>query len=853
MRAVTRGPAFIEPGLWVADAMAARAQMKKARAVKKTVAKKRATSRRRAKAATTAMTATADATPATAAIGNRDNVVVRTADGIFELENTWLKRAPAGSDSVEENRKPATETSSRNRLARAAMQWTYVVRSRQRWTSTAESIKRQAQAAQEFVQWLGLDYVKLSRIAQAGLAEVSIDWSGKESVDWPARILPWEYVLAAATKSIRGERTLTVIRHLRGAPTPPPAPPPQRILYVESTPGLLQQLYQTPTRKTLVRSMLRRLAWHELVNPTAKELQAEIQRTRPDIVHLAGFDTHRARALLLQAGATEAAARLEAEVAKDKGSDELQDGFVFSDIAGQAEPVTAGRLADLLTGAHRPRLVTLDFDNSAARVAPLAVARGVVAAIGFQDSFSGEQAEQFYSVLYTRINRSESLHEAFQSAWERLHGEPGQRHGTGLVLWSATSAFADTAVAAARRRGQSQRHKHRLETEEARRIDVRTVQPGRDDTYIHVDVVELKDLNYAMLHNRQPLFERFAIRTLVPGTYRNVHVKVVLSTGTESASFEKTVTVVHPSFDLNPHVHVPLTSEITRSVHESVQTSLFVEVTWGEHVLYRDTKRVRLTPVDQWRDSDNDRKWLPSFIFPRDLAVGRLVDTAQRYVRVLRDNPIAGFDGYQSFDIKHPDTAAEIDLQVQAMWSAIVHEMGLGYINPPPGYSNELDCQRLRTPTMIARDHSGTCIDLALFFAACLELVDIYPVVFLLEGHAFPGYWRASDYHDAFVEARPEGIQEIVRADQNASAIAGSQAAPWLLGKGTYREIVQLVNDGRLVPLETVRLTEMGSFADAIEGGRENLKVQREFEAMIDVAIAREKQVTPLPILGEQS
>ena len=67
-------------------------------------------------------------------------------------------------------------------------------------------------------------------------------------------------------------------------------------------------------------------------------------------------------------------------------------------------------------------------------------------------------------------------------------------------------------------------------------------------------------------------------------------------------------------------------------------------MTWGEHVLWRSTIPVRLIPVDQWRDSDDDRKWLPSFVFPRDPAIVRLVDTAQRYVRVLRDDPAAGFD-----------------------------------------------------------------------------------------------------------------------------------------------------------------------------------------------------------------
>jgi hypothetical protein len=55
------------------------------------------------------------------------------------------------------------------------------------------------------------------------------------------------------------------------------------------------------------------------------------------------------------------------------------------------------------------------------------------------------------------------------------------------------------------------------------------------------------------------------------------------------------------------------------------------------------------------------------------------------------------------------------------------------------------------------------------------------------------------------------------------------------------------------VPLESVRLTENSGFWDAVEAGRENLADKREFYSMVDIALAREKQVTPLPLLGEPS
>lgn len=728
-------------------------------------------------------------------------------------------------------------------LMQSAMQWTYVVRSRQRWSAAPASIRRQAAAAERFLSECGLGTRKLEEIALGELVEVSTDWSGAEAKGWAARILPWEYVIAGATHALRNDRPLTVTRHLNRIGEKPPVDSAiKKVLFVASEPGALQGRYEFRTERESVKVSFEGREWRELNSPTAEQLRDEIRSFKPCIVHLAGFDTHQAANLLGD------------EQVKRSSLKEIDDGYVLSGRTGP-DFVNAEELGKILSsGGHHPKLVSLNVGNSAARIAPLIVAKGASAAIGFQDNFNDELAELFFSVLYSRLGRlDEKLHDGFRHAWERVRNEPAHRQGTGVVLWSAISAFLPPVEKKISKQDpQAKRREQHQITQEQTYVDAAKINPVEVEKWISVDVEPFGDLNYSMLHNQAPMFKKFVLHARTPQPIRNVEVRVSLSTGPDSAVFQRTLDIIPPSFNLNPFIHVPLTSAITRSVHESVRTSLLVEVVWGGHVVYRDTKRVRLTPVDQWRDSDTDRKWLPSFVFPRDVAVMRLIDTAQQYVRVLRDDPAAGFDGYQGFDPKHPETSSEVDLQVQAIWATIIHEWRLGYINPPPGYSNELDAQRLRTPTMIARDHSGTCIDLALFFAACLELIDVYPVIFLLSGHAFPGYWRDSSYHAEFVEARPEEIQDIVRADYRTSAIYGAQSEPWFLGKPTYREIVQLVNTGKLVPIETVRLTEHSGFHEAVGAGRDNLRVRREFEAMVDIALAREKQVTPLPILGEQ-
>jgi hypothetical protein len=741
-------------------------------------------------------------------------------------------------------------------FAQAAMQWTYVVRSRQRWSTAPDSAERQGRAASELLENLGADAAKQAEIASAGMVEVTVPWQDREGVNWAERIFPWEYLIAGATRSLRHGEPLSVIRRLVCQGNPLPGAVVERVLFVTSCPGPLKNQFDFDSERDLVQKNLKLARpwrdgknWKELPNPTLEELSRTIAEFRPDIVHLAGVDTHQAEALLPQKDKQtlwESNDRDKISESSESASRrEIRDGYA---LAGRRGLNAAGpeELSAALTNGYRPRLVSMNFGNSAARLASLAVAAGAEAAIGFQDSFDDALAELFFSVLYSHLSRANwDLGLAFRVAWERVRAEQTHRQGTGVVLWTRRSLIAQTV-------GDAVQQKHRAVQLQATETPLQptALTPDEISKSVTVDIEPFLDINYSVLHNRRRVFETFSIKSQRP--MRNVSIKVSLNVGKEAATYERMMEVKPPLEDLKPHIHLPLTSELARTIQESILSSIFVDITWGDHVLYRDTLPVRLVPVDQWRDNDTDGRWLPSFVFPRDRTVARTIETAQRYVQVLRDDPTAGFDGYQSFDPKSSDPTEEIDLQVQAIWSAIVHEQRLGYINPPPAYSNELDSQRLRTPSAVARFHSGTCIDLALFFAACLELVDVYPVIFLLEGHAFPGYWRSDTYFDEFIQARPELVEPAAGMINLNAGGALAQRDPWIIEKENYREVVQYVNDGKLVPLETVRLTENCGFWDAVEAGREHLADKSEFHSMVDIALARAKQVTPLPILGEE-
>jgi hypothetical protein len=251
------------------------------------------------------------------------------------------------------------------------------------------------------------------------------------------------------------------------------------------------------------------------------------------------------------------------------------------------------------------------------------------------------------------------------------------------------------------------------------------------------------------------------------------------------------------------------------------------------------------------------------------------VDAAQRYLVALADDSGAGFDGYQSFDpngLSLEERTRGIDNQVQALWWAIISEFNLAYINPPPTFTAK--SQRLRTPSDILAGRRGTCIDLTLLLAACLEYVDIYPVIFLLSDHAFPGYVRCEPSHEIIREkfqtvVVPGTAPAGVAAPAGAGISTGGLGTPppggltplastgsarktadfgWIVPASRFADVMKLVQAGHIVPIETVALTQRTGFHVAVDEGLQNLRDRRSFESLFDIRLSREGGVTPLPL-----
>ncbi|HMN96889.1 MAG TPA: hypothetical protein PKC43_10355 [Phycisphaerales bacterium] len=803
------------------------------------------------------------------------------------------------------------------RFERAAMGWSYILANRARWVGDEEARRAQAERMRRELSTLldGAPEDGESGAARRGIAalseaigstaliEVSIPFAGEE-VGWAARIFPWEYALSAvdAAADRRGpEEPLTVVRHLcvpsgaaagrtsaRAEPSLFPA------LFVAEAPGRLDRHIALDVKRDLVWASLgcpEPDRFRPLSNPTTDQLRRAIRDLSPQLIHVAGFDLHQGAAIL-----------------GERAAPSSRDGIFVAGADHRPATLDHVNLASTLCAAPRPpRLIGFGFQRSASRIAPMSVAAGCGAAVGFHGHIDDRLADLFFSTLYgAGHHRPPDILRAFIEARTGLGRQPREHRGTGVVLWGRESWLkADESerpeerTAASGVRDGARATRASRETPAASEAmalrgangelptDAATMSRGDGDAtartagrhpaslsaaseppvLVHIDVPER--LNYAMLHNNRPILRRFIVVNTSGAPVDRLVVDVSLHVGGDSFPFRRMLWRLEGApLELERDVRLPLLSPLWRQAREAIRTTLVIRVSCagrdGEQCeAFLDTRQLTLLPPDEWRDDDENRAWLPSFVLSRDPAVAAILRSAQQILVALADDPSAGFDGGQSTlataresERDAPSGAAPtdcpvespVDRQVRAIWHALIGAHGLAYVTPPPTFSER--SQRLRRPSEILGGGRGTCIDLALLLAACLESVDIHPVLWLLHGHALTGYWRSEAARRRFARVVPPPA---VLAGTPSTQIAGGEdeeGFSWMLDRDAHAELLGAIAAGDLVALEAEALTRRSSFAAAVREGAQRVAVRDAFEYFVDVRAARLADVTPLPLEG---
>ena len=145
----------------------------------------------------------------------------------------------------------------------------------------------------------------------------------------------------------------------------------------------------------------------------------------------------------------------------------------------------------------------------------------------------------------------------------------------------------------------------------------------------------------------------------------------------------------------------------------------------GENEVSKLTSEMTYYSYDTWVE-----RLIPNstalFVMPNEESVKNIVRlTAQT---LQKETGRASLEDYQSQDRKN------VYEQAKALFDTL-REQGIGYITSLASYENV--GQKIRIPHEVLTGKQGTCIDLAILFASCLESMGLNAGVVLIMGHAY--------------------------------------------------------------------------------------------------------------------
>ena len=184
-----------------------------------------------------------------------------------------------------------------------------------------------------------------------------------------------------------------------------------------------------------------------------------------------------------------------------------------------------------------------------------------------------------------------------------------------------------------------------------------------------------------------------------------------------------------------PNFKLKLDPEYISSISEatSCKVKFIAEDAEGNSIGSAD-EDVVVQPFDYW-SGINMSETIASFITPNAESLAKIRSKASDILGQWGKS--RSLEGYQSEDRDRVLTMAA------AIYAALEKE-NINYVNPPARF--EKIGQRIRIPDEVLTKHEGTCIDLAVTYAASLESIGLNPIIFVVNGHAFAGFWLVDDF-----------------------------------------------------------------------------------------------------------
>lgn len=339
-----------------------------------------------------------------------------------------------------------------------------------------------------------------------------------------------------------------------------------------------------------------------------------------------------------------------------------------------------------------------------------------------------------------------------------------------------------------------------------------------------------KQISFALQQNYVPIFRDITLTNNTDKEMRDVKLRITFEPAF-AAPFTADVGDIPPKRSAAVStVNIVLSADYLFGLTEKLVGNVTFEAVIGGEVIAVSHENIELLAYDQWTGTSSLPETIAAFITPNHPKIAEIVSSASMYLKKWCGDP--SFSGYQLH------SANMVKMQMAAIYAAL-QEQNIAYTAPPASYET---AQRVRMPDCVIERKSGTCLDLALLYCACLEYADLNPLLFIIKGHAFAGCWLEEESFPDCIQYDLTAITK--RAAKGVDAICAVECTDFVAGKKVNFEDARLnaenkfnssedflfavdirrTRAGGIRPIPS-RISENGAFKAADYGKRKNSEI----------------------------
>lgn len=316
-------------------------------------------------------------------------------------------------------------------------------------------------------------------------------------------------------------------------------------------------------------------------------------------------------------------------------------------------------------------------------------------------------------------------------------------------------------------------------------------------------------INFAIQQNGASIIHQLSIENTTPAPLKDIQVQI-----TTEPTFGNAAPIAVAQIPPNESIclssfNLTLSANYFTQLTERLSGNLKIEITSEAESVFCQTYPIDILAYDQWGGLNVLPEMLAAFITPNHTAIVPIIKRAASILGQWTDNP--SLDEYQS---RTPDRVRK---QMAAIYTAIT-EQQIIYSTIPASF--EEYGQRVRLADSVMAQKLGTCLDMALLYASCLEAIGLNALIIITQGHAFAGAWLV-----------PETFPAPTIDDVS------------LLTKRTAEGIYDIT----LVETTCMNMGHSSDFDDAVKKANGKLTDGNSFILAIDVKRARHSGIRPIP------